>query len=291
MTQGISFWSEPFFIANRNGTEVAIVLCDSQGLFDDRTPTKINSFIFGFSAVIPSLLIYNLKDHIDENALDNLATFAPKMGTIGSFQHVMFLIRDWNDDETHPLGSGGGDQYLDAILTDRDSQQMNGTRANIGKYFPSKSGFLLPPPGTHVERSKSGPADISKIDEIFLTEFDQLCRKIFVDDVHIKTNGNGEFMSSSEILAFSTHLVKMYQGWLSVCSRLINFFKFFGSQMVKLMTPALIGKAIRKTSAEQPRISLTGDTRSGWPNKCWTKQNDPKCRTFRSSSFETSIMQ
>lgn len=221
MTQGISFWSDPFFIKNRNGTEFAIVLCDSQGLFDDRTPSKINSFIFGFSAVIPSLLIYNLKDHIDENALDNLATFAPKMGRIGSFQHVMFLIRDWNDDEVHPLGSDGGDQYLDAILTDRNIQQMNSTRANIRKYFPSKSGFLLPPPGNHVERSKSNVViDISKIDDVFLSEFDQLCRKIFVDDVHIKTNRDGEFMSSNDILALSTHLVKMYQGWFSVCVRL-----------------------------------------------------------------------
>lgn len=121
MTQGISFWSEPFFVKNKDNIEVAIILSDSQGLFDNSTTSKINSFIFGFSAVIPSLLICNLKDNIDEKSLDNLASFAPKMGTLGSFQHVMFLIRDWTDEDRYALGAVGGQQYVDTILSETSS--------------------------------------------------------------------------------------------------------------------------------------------------------------------------
>ena len=95
ITSGVLLWSEPILMIDKNGREVAILLMDTQGTFDLKTESAINGIIFGFTIVVSSVTIYNIKDQITSSDLVNLATFAQSINShSGSFQSLKFVIRD-----------------------------------------------------------------------------------------------------------------------------------------------------------------------------------------------------
>jgi len=75
-TTGIWMWSEPFFRTVANEGEIAILLVDTQGMFDNDTPMALLSCIFGLSTLISSHQIYNVDKKIQEDNLQQLALFA-----------------------------------------------------------------------------------------------------------------------------------------------------------------------------------------------------------------------
>ena len=55
MTTGIWMWSEPFIkYCPHIGSEVAILLMDTQGMFDNETTMTLTAQIFGLSTMISS---------------------------------------------------------------------------------------------------------------------------------------------------------------------------------------------------------------------------------------------
>ena len=52
MTTGIRIWSEPFVEKTPSGQEVAILLIDTQGLFDHETPKELATQIFAVSTLV-----------------------------------------------------------------------------------------------------------------------------------------------------------------------------------------------------------------------------------------------
>jgi atlastin len=52
--------------------QLAIVLLDTQGTFDNQTSMKENTFIFALSTLLSSVQIYNLQDRIQMDDLSNL---------------------------------------------------------------------------------------------------------------------------------------------------------------------------------------------------------------------------
>mmetsp|Transcript_38518 Transcript_38518/g.49085 ORF Transcript_38518/g.49085 Transcript_38518/m.49085 type:complete len:622 (+) Transcript_38518:85-1950(+) len=75
-TTGIWMWSEPFFRTIANGEKVAILLVDTQGMFDNETSMGLTACIFGLSTLISSHQIYNVDKRIQEDNLQQLALFA-----------------------------------------------------------------------------------------------------------------------------------------------------------------------------------------------------------------------
>jgi hypothetical protein len=65
-TQGIDTWYEPILVDTGNGEKVAVILLDTQGLFDDVSNVKDNSNIFTFSAILSSCIIFNVMEGLDE---------------------------------------------------------------------------------------------------------------------------------------------------------------------------------------------------------------------------------
>jgi atlastin len=65
-TQGIDTWHEPILVDTGNGEKVAVILLDTQGLFDDVSNVKDNSNIFMFSAILSSCIIFNVMEGLDE---------------------------------------------------------------------------------------------------------------------------------------------------------------------------------------------------------------------------------
>jgi atlastin len=70
-TFGIIAWSD-IFLHERDEEKLAIVLIDTQGLFDMRTSPTDNSRIFALGTLLSSIQIFNLNDVIQENQLEYL---------------------------------------------------------------------------------------------------------------------------------------------------------------------------------------------------------------------------
>jgi atlastin len=77
-TTGIWMWSQPHFIP-RSGTNqkpLAVLLVDTQGMFDHETTMSLTASIFGFSTLLSSCQIYNVDKRIQEDNLQQLALFS-----------------------------------------------------------------------------------------------------------------------------------------------------------------------------------------------------------------------
>lgn len=77
-TTGIWMWSEPFLRATKaSGNEkMAILLMDTQGMFDNETTMTLTAQIFGLSTLVSSFQIYNVDKRIQEDNLQHLALFS-----------------------------------------------------------------------------------------------------------------------------------------------------------------------------------------------------------------------
>jgi len=101
-TTGVVFWSDVFLYTHeKTGERLAILLMDTQGLFDNETSPTENSRIFALGTLISSLQIFNLFNIIQEDHLQYLqfatefARFAANERTAAGkpFQNLTFLIR------------------------------------------------------------------------------------------------------------------------------------------------------------------------------------------------------
>jgi atlastin len=103
-TSGILMWNDAFlYTVPRTGEKLAIVIIDTQGLFDSETTPVNNSRIFVLGTLISSIQVFNLNSNVQEDQLQYLQ-FAAEFARFASendensekfFQNIMFLIRDW----------------------------------------------------------------------------------------------------------------------------------------------------------------------------------------------------
>ena len=70
-TTGVIMWSD-IFLAESKAGPLAIVLMDTQGLFDPKTTQTHNSRIFALGTLASSIQIFNLNDVILETQLEYL---------------------------------------------------------------------------------------------------------------------------------------------------------------------------------------------------------------------------
>jgi hypothetical protein len=76
-TTGIWLWSTPYIRKLPGSDEpVAVLLMDTQGMFDSETSMNLTVSIFGLSALMASYQIYNVLARVQEDNLQHLATWA-----------------------------------------------------------------------------------------------------------------------------------------------------------------------------------------------------------------------
>lgn len=164
-TTGVNMWSDVFlYDIERPGKpteKLAIILMDTQGLFDTKTSPADNSRIFALGTLISSIQIFNLNDVIQENQLEYLqlaTSYAQAHTNVSSgdkhkpFQSILFLMRDWVNPQDHPYGYGGGREYIHEILQKRKDQSPSLTQVRdyIRMSFETIDCFLMPHPGQAV---------------------------------------------------------------------------------------------------------------------------------------------
>jgi atlastin len=242
-TTGIWMWSEPFVRVDRDSCPVAILLMDTQGMFDNETTMTLTAQIFGISTMISSFQIYNVDKRIQEDNLQHLALFSEygrmalrphissnadigkevKSASSKPFQHLQFLVRDWQNfdgdwdektsqsdqDETYKELRRSMETYLLSVIKDRDVADLQSTRRQISRCFEEIDCYLLPFPGTHVTR-KNYDGSVGKIDFFFRSLLDRYVRMIFEDKLEAKRI-NQRYITGHELLSFFDAYVKMFQ--------------------------------------------------------------------------------
>jgi atlastin len=75
-TKGILLWSKPFLVRNpQTGEEIALLLMDTQGSYDDESSLQENAIIFSLSTMLSSTLV-------------NSKGECPKMGKCSKIQMI-----------------------------------------------------------------------------------------------------------------------------------------------------------------------------------------------------------
>ncbi|CAG2100548.1 unnamed protein product [Medioppia subpectinata] len=138
-TRGIWF-SQPFIVRKTGGEEVAIILVDTQGLFNDESTQQDMSTIVGLSLLSASTLVFNC-DNIKDDVFSIMHSFlefglqAVQSGSASGdvhhsenndlkpFQDLIFMIRDWKSpDPPYEYGLEGGRNLLNRKLKTNDNQ-------------------------------------------------------------------------------------------------------------------------------------------------------------------------
>lgn len=196
-TTGIWMWSQPHFVKRESGEQIAVLLVDTQGMFDHETTMALTASIFGLGTLLSSYQIYNVDKRIQEDNLQQLALFSEYARTAMAshsdegdesvsmntkpFQHIEFLVRDWQnyeDDEDFELMEKEMKEYLDKAIAERDAKDLQDTREQIISCFENITCYGLVHPGIAVTKKKF-TGDVAVIDETFLSLLDRYCKKVF----------------------------------------------------------------------------------------------------------------
>ncbi|XP_070501436.1 atlastin-like [Chironomus tepperi] len=181
-TIGINIWSDVFLhTMDRTGEKIAILVMDTQGLFDNQSTPTDNSRIFALGTLISSIQVLNLKQQVQEDHLQYLQfanelaqfTLKKKMKMEGKpFQNMTFLIRDWENNEEFHYGFTGGHEYIKDVLIIKpdQSQELKAVRSSILDSFEQVNCCLLPHPGDVVAGQRNYDGRWSQMDRIFKAE-------------------------------------------------------------------------------------------------------------------------
>ena len=230
-TMGIWLWSKPFVRkVKETGESVAVLLVDSQGIFDSRLTQMMAASIFGLSTLLSSYQIYNVQNRLQEDHLQHLALFteygrvtlraqessgdnnnkAKKAGTDEQpFQVLQFLVRDFQF-ESKDRSEDKMTEYLQNFLSVEDRQQkdLREIREHIRDSFEKVSIFLLPHPGFDVPDPEYD-GEVSKIRDVFREMLEQYVPLVFNRELRPKTI-NGNFITSMEFKHFIRAFVKIF---------------------------------------------------------------------------------
>ena len=110
-TLGIWLWNKPFILPlpGSSGEEkVAVLLMDTQGLFDTLTNTALTAQIFGLSTLISSYQVYNVKERVSEKVLDSVSTFSAYARTAADLKEAPAPRPPRSSSAARGGGGGGG---------------------------------------------------------------------------------------------------------------------------------------------------------------------------------------
>ena len=155
-TTGIGMWSVPFLLKKSDGKKLAVIVIDSQGLYDSSTNSDDNVRLVTIVSLLSSSLMMNTPQNINMKQLTELKYFMD-YATTGSkvseeskpFQRLTFLLRDYTLGD---LGWSGGREQLDQFMkpASGQSEEVKSLARNLTTGFSEIDAFALPFPGMNV---------------------------------------------------------------------------------------------------------------------------------------------
>lgn len=212
-------WSEIFTHDYDNGDKVAIILLDTQGIFDDQSSVRDCTTIFALSMLLSSVQCYNLIQNIREDDLQHLELFteygrlALEQSNEKPFQKLLFIVRDW------PFGyetnyGWHGQKVIDEILAGNSEQtpEMTQLRKRLDSSFNDIGAFLMPHPGKAVAQGNTFTGDLKQIDPEFVQYVKELVPALFAPDKLIAKTINGQKMRAQDLLQYLQAYVNIFNG-------------------------------------------------------------------------------
>ncbi|XP_031633295.1 atlastin-like [Contarinia nasturtii] len=217
-TSGIWIWSEIFIHDFANGEKVAIMLMDTQGIFDSRTSLKNNTTIFAISMMLSSVQCYNVMQNIQEDDLQHLELFteygllALNKSNEKAFQNLLFIVRDWPNAFQKDTPYGDGKFFLDELLTESASHtsEMTHLRRRIKSSFERVCAYLMPSPGSAVATGRNINGDLSQIDAEFIEHLKKLVPSIFAPEHLIPKKINGQKIRARDLATFLQNYMSIF---------------------------------------------------------------------------------
>lgn len=218
-TQGIWIWSEIFTHNFDDGRKVAIILMDTQGIFDNQSTMKDCMSIFSISMLISSVHCYNIMQQIQENDLQNLHLFmeygelALKMHVTGEkpFQSLLFIVRDWPF--AYETNYGYSQEITNRLLDEKDGQadETRRLRKRIKSSFDNIKTFLLPHPGL-ASQQQNFKGNSQRIDINFKKYVKKLAPSILAPENLIVKRMNGQEVQVRDLLMYFQNYINEFNG-------------------------------------------------------------------------------
>lgn len=230
-TVGMLMWSEIFTHDYENGEKVAIILLDTQGIFDHQSSVKECTTIFALSTMISSIQCYNIMQNIGEDHLQHLQLFT-EYGRLASqetntkpFQKLLFIVRDWPYAED--VNYGWSQEIIDETFDGNQASTvaMKELRQAIKSSFNEIGAFLMPYPGTLVARSKKFDGNLKDIDPEFLKYAKELTQDLFAPENLLIKQISGQNLRARDLLhylqeytnVFNNNMLPEPQSMYEVC--------------------------------------------------------------------------
>ncbi|CBY11617.1 unnamed protein product [Oikopleura dioica] len=181
VTDGIDIFSEIFEFEHSVHGAVVVVVLDTQGIFSMNSDYSESVAIFAISLLLSSMQLYNIRGNMTRNDLEHLRLFASfgKMimemnptAELTPFQHLAFVIRDWDlDDE---LGLEAGTNILLQTMQDcSDSEEGAELVQSIKTSFKKLICSTMRHPGSCL-RDEDFEGQLGRMDDEFRTTLEEL---------------------------------------------------------------------------------------------------------------------
>lgn len=232
VTIGIWMWSEVFTCDRPDGEKLAIILLDTQGIFDIESIDSSCTAVFAVSMLLSSIQCYNVSKRIQEADL-RLMKLISDYGKLvldktdeKVFQKLVFVVRD-SEYKEYPSGYAPG--LIDDVLNENHDQpgEFDGLRARIKASFDSIEAFLFPDPGISVSQAEEFNSRLVSANPEFVECLKQLAPSLLAPENLIAKRIAGRKVQAHQFLryiqgyvrAFSYRALPAPPTMLLVCSK------------------------------------------------------------------------
>lgn len=213
-------WSEIFTHDYSDGEKVAIILMDTQGIFDHQSSRRGFTATFALSMLLSSVQCYNVMQNIHKDDLENLEMFteygrlAIEQSHEKPFQNLLFIIRDWPNAQEIGFHYGWNGQIIDEILNEEDNQTSENQqlRDRIKSSFGEIKAFLMPHPGMTVVQAKDFDGQLQQIDSKFIKYVKELVPAIFAPKNLVVKKINNEKVRVGDFVQYLQAYARIFNG-------------------------------------------------------------------------------
>lgn len=209
-------WSEIFTHDFDGGDKVAIILLDTQGIFDDESTIKDCTATFAISMMLASVQCYNVMQNVQEDDLQHLQLFTEYGRLVlqqtdeKPFQNLLFVVRDWPYKDEFNFGNG--QEFIDKKLSGNAKQttEMKELRAQIGQSFVKIGCWLLAHPGSMVAEGQLTDGNVQQIDSRFIKSVEELVPSLLAPENLIIKQINGQKVRVCDLISYMQAYVDVF---------------------------------------------------------------------------------
>ncbi|KAH9382766.1 hypothetical protein HPB48_023325 [Haemaphysalis longicornis] len=209
-TTGILLCEEVFLVTRSDGQQLAVLFMYTHGACDAISTVGDSARLFALSTMTSSVQVYNLSETITEEDIKHLqflTDYEILMQQDRSdvpLQELLFLVRDWSEQQNAEYGAEGGRGFLHTRLRILDGQnkELQQLRRFITSCFTTIRCFLMPHPGSKVANTSSFDGPLSDIEGNFKEQLHELVSSLLGPDKLSVKRINGKEITCQELMAY-----------------------------------------------------------------------------------------